>query len=107
MQGEAPDTVRAAAWVEFELNESHPKGQATIDVKLGLRFVEDEGAGEHWRINVVPAPGFTEATRRSVDLEHHFTGTIDRGRPVRFLVTSDDYDDDFSVLFHATAEVLS
>ena len=104
LPGLDPNTVRAAAWVEFELNETYTKDRADLVVRLGLRFVEDEAPGEYVPITAEPPPGFVagEATTRH---ELVFRGPADKGERIRFLVTSDVYDDDFSTLFQAVAEV--
>jgi hypothetical protein len=103
LQGVDPNTVRAAAWVEFELNDTYPKDKADLQIRLGLRFVEDETQGDFVPITTEPPPGFVAEAARGHELV--FSGSVDKGERIRFLVTSDVYDDDFSTMFQATAEV--
>ena len=103
LQGVDPNTVRAAAWVEFELNDTYPKDKADLQIRLGLRFVEDETQGDFVPITTEPPPGFVAEAARGHELV--FSGSVDKGERIRFLVTSVVYDDDFSTMFQATAEV--
>ena len=99
--GTNASSVRLEATVDFGLSAGYAlSDNVEAGVVIEYRFIEDERVGERCPVKIVAPGNFTEL------VPGRWRGTLGR-KPVRFRVTSEQYDRDWTGRLLASAEVIN
>jgi len=84
--------IRLTGSATFSLSEHHESDQASVEVSIAYRFVEDDRPGAYCSLDVEPPAGF-ERKGSSPEL---FSGVVERDEEVTFEVRSESYSADWT-----------
>ncbi len=94
------DLIELSGTAEISFSEHFEGEQATVEVSISYKYLEEDRAGTAAEIVVAPPPGFTEPADSG-----RYAGILRRGDVAIFNFITDSYSTDWTGQLHVNAEI--